>query len=234
MEGVLADKKEDTLQHPRPQQTSHAVLLGLPPDQQYRGNGPLPGSSSVSLPDTASGVTQPPLVAPGENESSTDLLSAPAPFARGTSLISRPSTLSLDETDRASNNAEPRHTVSVKPSLASLPESPVASHGATLSPIPSVTTAPNVAPAATASLVKAAKSTTVPLAPAHDLGKWRSRYKGYKRSLGDFFVRHFFTSGIIHAHNFTREFSPIQHGRTGCFYFSLLQRHSVQALHFLS
>ncbi|KAI1362090.1 ABC transporter-like protein [Xylaria arbuscula] len=187
MERALAGKKEETLQGPRPQETSHAMLPSLTPGQQYRGNSPLPGASSVSLPDSASGVTQLPLVAPGENESSTNLLSAPAPFAKGTSLISKSSTLSLEEASSASNSAEPRRIVSVKPSLASLPESPDASHRPTLSPVQSVTTAPNVAPVVPTLPAKATKSNTVPLAPAHDPGKWKGRYRGYKRSLGDFF-----------------------------------------------
>ncbi|KAI1346629.1 ABC transporter-like protein [Xylaria sp. FL0043] len=183
MAGGLAGSQDETLQPQPPQQASLAIPHGLPGAQDLSGNSPLPGASSISLPDTSSVVTQPPLVTHGENESSTNLLSAPAPFAGRASLSSRPSLISLDEAGGIPSNTEPRRTISVKPSLASLPESPEAPTGVKLSPVQSATAGPNVAPA---SAPVAAQPVTVPLAPAHDPGKWKTKVRGYKRSLGAF------------------------------------------------
>ncbi|KAI0967564.1 ABC transporter-like protein [Xylaria arbuscula] len=183
MEGGLAGSHGETLE---PQQSRHTGLANtpsLPQGQEHGENTPLPGVSSVSLPDALLPGTQRFVVTQGENESSTNLLSASAPFALSISLSSRPSLVSLDETGNASSNAEPRRTISVKPSLASLPESSEPPIGARLSPVQSAATVPNATPTSPAI---AAESVTVPLAPAHDPRKWQNRIKGYKRSLGDF------------------------------------------------
>ncbi|KAI1288222.1 ABC transporter-like protein [Xylaria venustula] len=172
MEVSLAGSHDETLQPQQSQQTDLANPHSLSQ-----------GISSVSLPDALSSGTRRFVVTQGENESSTNLLSASAPFAGSVFLSSRPSLVSLDETGNASSNAEPRRTISVKPSLASLPESSEAPIGARLSPVQSAATVPNAAPASPAIAVE---STTVPLAPAHDPGKWQNRIRGYKRSLGDF------------------------------------------------
>ncbi|TGJ81130.1 hypothetical protein E0Z10_g7637 [Xylaria hypoxylon] len=170
MEGALAGTQDEIPQRQQPQKTS----LAAPPD--LTGNSPLP--------EAVSDVTQSPMVKIGGNDSSINLLSASAPFARGTSLASRPSLSSLDEPTLAPNSNEARRTISVKPSLASLPESPEALTGARLSPIRSATTEPNAAPVSPAT---ATRSNTVPLAPAHEPGKLQSKIRAYKRSLGDFF-----------------------------------------------
>ncbi|KAF2973302.1 hypothetical protein GQX73_g319 [Xylaria multiplex] len=168
----------------QPQKTGLAAAPGLPQGQEHGGSSRLSGSSTVSLPDVASAITQSQLVTSGENDSRTNLLNDSASFAKGTSLASRPSLSSLDEPNGGPNGNEPRRTISVRPSLASLPESPGAQIGARLSPVQSAATVPKTAPVPPAT---ATKSTTVPLAPAHDPGKWQSKIKHYKRSLGDFF-----------------------------------------------
>ncbi|RWA10232.1 hypothetical protein EKO27_g4867 [Xylaria grammica] len=182
--GLAGNQDKTTFQPQQPQKTGLAAPPGLPQGQEYGGNSPLLGASTVSLPDAASAVTPSPMVTIGGSDSSTNLLHASAPFATGTSLASRPSLSSLDEPNGAPSITEPRRTISVKPSLASLPESLEAPIGARLSPIQSATSIPNAAPVGAATVTK---STTVPLAPAHDPGKWQSRINGYKRSLGDFF-----------------------------------------------
>ncbi|KAI0914184.1 ABC transporter-like protein [Ustulina deusta] len=179
MEAGLAGNQDETSQPQQPQQTCLEAPPGLPQGEEYRGNSRLQGVSSVSLPDAVPAVTQPSPVLGGENDSSANLLRASAPFARSTPLASRPSLLSLDGADGTPNNTEPRRTISVKPSLASLPESPEVPNGTGLSPVQSPTIVPNVAPVSPA-------TATVPLAPAHDPGKWQSRIRGFKRSLGDF------------------------------------------------
>ncbi|KAI1120741.1 ABC transporter-like protein [Nemania abortiva] len=177
--GVLAGGQDEASQAEQPQQSAASSSMG-----QGRGRSNIPpGASSASLPDVASVVTQPSIATLRATDSSTNLLSAPAPFAGGTSLASRPSISSLDEPSGPSSNTEARRTISVKPSLASLPESPDAPVGSKLSPIASAATAPKAAPVSPA---KPTGSTTVPLAPAHDPGKWQTKFKGYKRSLGDF------------------------------------------------
>lgn len=182
MEAGLAGNQDETSQPQQPQQTCLEAPPGLPQGEEYHGNSRLQGVSSVSLPDAVPAVTQPSPVLGGENDSSANLLRASAPFARSTPLASRPSLLSLDGADDTPNNTEPRRTISVKPSLVSLPESPEVSNGTGLSPVQSPTIVPNVAPVSPA-------TATVPLAPAHDPGKWQSRIRGFKRSLGDFLVR---------------------------------------------
>lgn len=52
-----------------------------------------------------------------------------------------------------------------------------------ISPVQSTATVPDAEPVSPA---KATESSTVPLAPAPDPGKWQTKIKGYKRSLGDF------------------------------------------------
>ncbi|RYC60568.1 hypothetical protein CHU98_g5624 [Xylaria longipes] len=183
MGGSLAGNQDETLQPQQPQQSGLAAPSGLSRGPEGNGNNLLPSTSSVSLCDAVSVATQPSVVTLRGNESSTDLLSASAPFARGTPLASRPSSVSPDESSAPPNGTEPRRTISVKPSLASLPESPEAATGAKLSPVQSAATVPNTVPVAP---VKATESTTVPLAPAHNPGKWQSKTRGLKRSLGDF------------------------------------------------
>ncbi|KAI1749736.1 ABC transporter-like protein [Xylaria castorea] len=183
MERPLAGNQDGTLRLQQPQQSG----LAAPPDSFSRsggnGNDLLPSASSISLCDAVSVATQPSMVTFRGNESSTDLLSSSAPFARGTSLASRPSLVSLDEPSALPNSTEPRRTISMKPSLASLPESPEAATEARLSPVQSAATLPSIVPVA---LVKATESTTVPQAPAHNRGKWQRKIKGLKRPLGDF------------------------------------------------
>ncbi|KAJ8123291.1 hypothetical protein ONZ43_g725 [Nemania bipapillata] len=183
MAGILAGGQDEALLAEQPQQRHLAPSSGRSRGQDHSPRNLPPGTSSVSLPDVASVATQPSIATLRATDSSTDLLSAPAPFARATSLASRPSVVSLDEPSGAPTNTEARRTVSVKPSLASLPESPDAPVGSNLSPVQSAATRPSAAPVSPA---KATASTTVPLAPAHDPGKWRSKFRGYKKSLGDF------------------------------------------------
>ncbi|KAJ2996459.1 hypothetical protein NUW58_g973 [Xylaria curta] len=169
MERVLTGDQEATLQRQQPQQSALATPPGIP-QGQGSGNNVLPSDSSVSLPDSVAGVTQQSIVTLGDNESSTNLLSASAPFAKITPLASRSSLASLDESGWPRNSTEPRRTISVKPSLASLPESPEPATGSKLSPVLSATTVPKATPTSPA---RATESTTTPLAPAHDPGKWR-------------------------------------------------------------
>lgn len=180
MAGVLAGSQDEALQAQQPQHSDLAASPGPSQGPEHSERNPL------SLANIASVVTQPSIATLSATDSSTDLLSAPAPFAKATSLASRPSIVSLDEHSGAPNVTEGRRTISVKPSLASLPESPDAPVGPNLSPVQSATTAPSAA--APVSPAKATGSNAVPLAPAHDPGKWRSRIRGYKRSLGDFGV----------------------------------------------
>ncbi|TRX93261.1 hypothetical protein FHL15_005840 [Xylaria flabelliformis] len=183
MEGSLAGNQDKTLRLQQPQQGG----LAIPSDSFRRpgdnGNNLLPSASSVSLCDDVSVVTQPSMVTLRGNESSTDLLTASAPFARANSLPSRPSVVSSDEPSTLLVSAEPRRTISVKPSLASLPESPEFSTEARLSPVQSAAVTPGTVPVAP---IRDTKSTTVPLTPADDQGKWQNKIKGLKRSLGDF------------------------------------------------
>ncbi|KAI0870538.1 ABC transporter-like protein [Hypoxylon argillaceum] len=178
MAGVLAGSQDEALQAQQPQHSDLAASPGPSQGPEHSERNPL------SLANIASVVTQPSIATLSATDSSTDLLSAPAPFAKATSLASRPSIVSLDEHSGAPNVTEGRRTISVKPSLASLPESPDAPVGPNLSPVQSATTAPSAA--AQVSPAKATGSNAVPLAPAHDPGKWRRRIRGYKRSLGDF------------------------------------------------
>ncbi|KAI0403945.1 ABC transporter-like protein [Xylaria palmicola] len=184
MEGVLAGKQDETLQPQQPQQSGLPAPSGLTVPIGSNGNNQLRSTSSVSLPDAVSVVTQRSMVTLKESDSSTDLLSASAPIARGTSIASRPSLASLDEPSGPPNSTEPRRTISVKPSLASLPESQEAPTGARLSPVQSAASVPN--PATATSPAKATKSDAVPLAPAHDPGKWQSKIRAYKGAAGDF------------------------------------------------
>ncbi|KAI0490357.1 ABC transporter-like protein [Xylaria cf. heliscus] len=177
MEASLACSQDDTLQPQQPQKRGLAAPLG------GNGNNLLPSSSSISLGDAPSIATQPSVVTLTGNESSTDLLRSSAPFARGTSLASRPSLVSLDEPSAPLNGTELHRTISVRPSLASLPESPEAPIGAGLSPNQSAATVPDTAPVAP---IKVTEPTAVPLAPAHNPGKWHNKIKGLKTSLGDF------------------------------------------------
>ncbi|KAI0859458.1 ABC transporter-like protein [Xylaria cubensis] len=183
MEESLAGNQDKTLRLQQSQQGG----LAIPSDSFRRsgdnGNNLLPSASSVSLSDAVSVVTQPSMVTLRGNESSTDLLTASAPFARANSLPSRPSLVSLDEPSTLLVSAEARRTISVKPSLASLPESPEFSAEARLSPVQSAAVAPGTVPVAP---IKDTKSTTVPLAQAGNQGKWQNKIKGLKRSLGDF------------------------------------------------
>lgn len=64
-----------------------------------------------------------------------------------------------------------------------LPEPPKAPTGANASLVQSAVTAPKVLPTQPS---RPTESTAVPLAPAHDPGKWRTKLGGFKRSLGDF------------------------------------------------
>jgi hypothetical protein len=182
---VLAGNQDETLQPQQPQEAGSAPPPGLSPGERHISNSLLPVTLSAPLPDAVSIVTQPSMVTLTGNDSSTSLLNASAPFARGASLASKPSLTSLDEPNGPRNSSEPRRTISVKPSLASLPESPEAQTGARLSPVQSAATIPNAAPISPA---KTSKSATVPLAPAHDPGKWQSKIKGYRQSLADFAV----------------------------------------------
>ncbi|KAI0096432.1 ABC transporter-like protein [Nemania sp. FL0031] len=177
MAGVLAGGRREASQAEQPQQNASSQGRG-----HNQSNLSL-GASSASLPDVASVVTQPSIATLRATDSTTNLLSASAPFARGTSLASRPSLVSLEEPSGPSNTTETRRTISVKPSLASLPESPEAPVGSKLSPVQSTPTVPKTAPVSPA---KAAEPTAIPLAPAHDPGKWHSKFRGYKKSLGDF------------------------------------------------
>ncbi|KAI1181176.1 ABC transporter-like protein [Nemania sp. FL0916] len=189
MTRILAGNQKETLQPQQPQQNSLAASAGSSQSQGHGDDNLLPGRSSVSLHDSVSVVTQPSTGAPMGEDSSTDLLSAPAPFARGTSLASKPSFVSLEDPNVPSDATEGRRTISVRPSLASLPESPEASDipelptGSRLSPVQSAATVPVVAPV---SPVKKSKPANVPLAPAHDPGKWKSKIKAYKRAIRDF------------------------------------------------
>ncbi|KAI0443528.1 ABC transporter-like protein [Xylaria telfairii] len=182
MEASLAASQDQTPQPQQPQKSGLAAP-GVLPEPEGNRNNLLPSASSVSLCDAVSVTTQPSVVTLRGNESSTNLLSSSAPFARGTSLASKPSWVSLGQPSGPTNNTEPRRTISVKPSLASLPESPDAPTGARLSPVQSAATVPKTAPV---TAVKATASTAIPLAPAHDPGKWPSKIKALKKSLGDF------------------------------------------------
>lgn len=188
MEASLAASQDEA---PQPQPPQKSGLATTPPapgvlsDPEGNRNNLLPSASSVSLCDAVSVTTQPSVVTLRGNESSTNLLGSSAPFARGTSLASKPSWVSLGQPSGPPSGTEPRRTISVKPSLASLPESPDAPTGSRLSPVQSAATVPRTVPV---TAVKATASTAVPLAPAHDPGKWQSKIKALKKSLGDFLV----------------------------------------------
>ncbi|KAI1114225.1 ABC transporter-like protein [Nemania sp. NC0429] len=74
-------------------------------------------------------------------------------------------------------------TISVKASSTSLPRSLGAPIGSILLPVQSTATVPNVEPA---SPKKATEPAAMATAPAPDPGKWQTKIRGYKKSLGDF------------------------------------------------
>lgn len=176
---VLTGNQDETSQPRQPQQGN----LAVPPEAHRAESSMLPGAASVSLPDPMSVVTPPSMVTPKENDSSTNLLSSSEPLANSTS--SRPSLVSLDEPRDSPSSTEVHGAISVKPSSTSLPESPKAPMEERISPVQSTATVPDAEPVSPA---KATESSTVPLAPAPDPGKWQTKIKGYKRSLGDFSV----------------------------------------------
>ncbi|KAI1198452.1 ABC transporter-like protein [Nemania serpens] len=157
---VLAGNQDETSQHQQPQQGNLAVPL-----------------------DAVSVATQPSTVASKENDSSATLLSSPEPLASGTSSASRPSLASLDEPSSRPGSTEVHRTISMKPSSTSLPDSPEEPIEERLPPVQSTATVPDVEPV---SPVKATESSTVHPAPTPDPGKWKTKIRGYKKSLGDF------------------------------------------------
>ncbi|KAI0205276.1 ABC transporter-like protein [Astrocystis sublimbata] len=157
----------------------------LPPQQPQQDCLTAPSASPVSRGDAAAVATQPSMATLRGSESDTELLGSSAPIARAESLVTRPSSVSLDEANTPPNGTEPRRAVSVKPSLASLPESPKDSTGAVLSPVQSAATSPHSrVPPVPATNVTG--STSVPLAPAHDPGKWQSKARDLKKTSGNF------------------------------------------------
>ncbi|KAI0397009.1 ABC transporter-like protein [Xylariaceae sp. FL0594] len=123
----------------------------------------------------------------------TNLLRAPAPFASNgvgaVSLASKPWFVSLDgetsalaSTSSTSANDGSRRTISVKPSLASLPESPAADH----TMAGDHTTAAGTTAGTTTTVTTATETPSVPHASAHDPGKWKSKMRSYKQSFADF------------------------------------------------
>lgn len=95
------------------------------------------------------------------------------------SVVTRPSMVTLGGNDSYADLVS--HTTPPP-----LPESPKAPTGAKAFPAQSAVTATKALPTQPS---RPTESTAVPLAPAHDPGKWRTKLRGFKRPLGDFWVR---------------------------------------------
>lgn len=179
---VLAGNQDDTSQPQQPQQGN----LAVPSEARQGESNVLPAASSITLPDAISAATQPSTVVPKENDSSANLLCPHEPLGNGTSPASRCSLISLDdEPSGPPSSTEVHRTISAKPSSTSLPGPPEAPTEERLSPVQSAAIVPNAEPVSPA---KATEPTAVPPAPAPEPGKWKTKFRGYKRSLGVFSV----------------------------------------------
>ncbi|KAI1183088.1 ABC transporter-like protein [Nemania serpens] len=177
---VLAGNQDDTSQPQQPQQGN----LAVPSEARQGESNVLPAASSITLPDAISAATQPSTVVPKENDSSANLLCPHEPLGNGTSPASRCSLISLDdEPSGPPSSTEVHRTISAKPSSTSLPGPPEAPTEERLSPVQSAAIVPNAEPVSPA---KATEPTAVPPAPAPEPGKWKTKFRGYKRSLGVF------------------------------------------------
>ncbi|KAI1266691.1 ABC transporter-like protein [Xylariaceae sp. FL1019] len=99
--------------------------------------GPMSDHPVADPSSTASLTQQPSTVKVPGNESHINLLQASAPFGTAASLTSKPSSASLDKSDEQTHHDHGRRTISLRPSLASLPESIEPDIGSHLSPIQS-------------------------------------------------------------------------------------------------
>ncbi|KAI2602444.1 P-loop containing nucleoside triphosphate hydrolase protein [Hypoxylon sp. NC1633] len=108
---------------------------------------------------------------PSMRESSTmDLLGASAPPGRAASITSQSTSASLSEHDSSREPASQHRTISLKPSLSSLPQPPESqAGGTTLSPIPSASPGASVAPTTPVHAPPAAPTNTTasPKAPSN-------------------------------------------------------------------
>ncbi|KAI0150276.1 ABC transporter-like protein [Xylariaceae sp. FL1272] len=96
---------------------------------------------------------QPPAVTLSGSESRIHLLQASAPIGVAVSLTSKPSSASLDKSDEQTHHGPGRRTISLRPSLASLPESKEPDIGSHLSPIQSASPTANANTSSSANAV---------------------------------------------------------------------------------
>ncbi|KAI0001393.1 P-loop containing nucleoside triphosphate hydrolase protein [Xylariaceae sp. FL0662B] len=115
---------------------------------------------------------------------STGLLKAPASLGRASSIDSNQSSVSLPDTEGVSRPPTQHHTVSLKPSLSSLPESPERPIGTALSTIESASPKSSATPASPS---VAPKQPPVPPVPPTAPGTRKPKTKNYKKITSNFF-----------------------------------------------
>ncbi|KAI8626309.1 ABC transporter-like protein [Xylariaceae sp. FL1651] len=186
MDNKTAVSQNEIMQPHQPQESGSTAAPGLAPGQSPAvpiRRSSLPGSPSTQLAGAVSVATQPSVSTLTENESRTNLLKAPAPFGIAASLASKPSSVSLAESNGPSDSTGYHRTISLRPSLASLPETTETTTGAYLSPIQSVSPTANAAPVSPAKITKPTAATP---SPPDGVDNKRNKLIEYKKSLSDF------------------------------------------------
>ncbi|KAI1491435.1 P-loop containing nucleoside triphosphate hydrolase protein [Biscogniauxia mediterranea] len=165
----------------------HASGLDIPIVVEPESSGQMIGCQETPAPAPTSLSTsvKSPSNSPPENQSTTNLLNASAPVGRTASSTSELSLASATEQDSSSESQTPhRHTNSLKPSLASLPESPKTKTSPVLSPIQSASPKETPMPASTAKTTTKSETTTPD--PMNDPNKKPPKTAKYKKSLSNF------------------------------------------------
>ncbi|KAI5920279.1 P-loop containing nucleoside triphosphate hydrolase protein [Camillea tinctor] len=170
----------------RDDESMHASGLDTPiivePESSSQMTGTLetPAPAPASLSTSAKSPSGP----PPEIDSTINLLNASAPVGRTSSFTSDLSVASIVEQDGVSESHTPqRQPLSLKPSLASLPETPETKAGPVLSPIQSTSPKGNPVPASTPKTTKSEAATPTPL---NDPNKKPPKLAKYKKSLTNF------------------------------------------------
>ncbi|KAI0015980.1 hypothetical protein F4780DRAFT_32252 [Xylariomycetidae sp. FL0641] len=179
--GVVAASKPQHQPHSAPQGTGADLdlpaRLDAPAIQLQAAQAHTPAAVST----TATGPGLP------RTESKTHLLNAPAPVGKAASLTSQASFTSLPvEGEDASADTPPRgRSISLKPSLASLPEAPKDRASVPLSPIQSASPRSTVAPASPGGKPKPAQA---PPGPLNNPDNRPSPLAKYKKAILNFLV----------------------------------------------
>ncbi|KAH9909896.1 P-loop containing nucleoside triphosphate hydrolase protein [Xylariomycetidae sp. FL2044] len=194
MQRGIADDEDHAATEPRLDVVSsrHAVGGHAPSSvptvvQPSRGDPP-PGASGAQTPASVTASTKQSVASHSKADSATDLLRAPAAYGRAASLASNQSWASLPGQGPPSEPVPelPHRTISLKPSLASLPAPREASKAAaTLSPVQSMPSTNNAAPLSPSKPTKLKKSAAIPKSP-HDSKPKPPKGAQYKKTLRNF------------------------------------------------